>query len=67
MEICFKNVTIARIPPKFELFKAKILRKPPTSKLVILDSVSGKFPKETFTIIMGSSGAGKTTFLNFIS
>jgi ABC-type transport system involved in cytochrome bd biosynthesis fused ATPase/permease subunit len=67
LDITFDKVSIDVLPAKQEIFKAKILRKePPKSKQVVHD-VSGRFPSGTFTILMGSSGAGKTTFLNYIS
>ena len=67
LDLCFKDVSISKIPPKFEVLKAKICKKPIPQKVKVLDCVSGRFPPATFTVLMGASGAGKTTLLNFIS
>lgn len=63
IQLTWKNVTITAKHPK------KRCTKPQEEQpdLVILDDLSGTVKPGQFLAIIGASGAGKTTFLNFLS
>jgi ABC-type multidrug transport system ATPase subunit len=63
IQIQWKNISI-KAPPK-----SGLCRKPPADAepRVILDSLNGTVKPGQFLAIIGASGAGKTTFLNYLS
>lgn len=63
IQITWKNITISASPPK-RMCKKRDETKP---DFVILDDLSGTVKPGQFLAIIGASGAGKTTFLNFLS
>jgi ABC-type multidrug transport system ATPase subunit len=65
--LSWKNLTVKRHPSKAALLKSRLCKKPVEEPKVILDGISGVINKGTFTVILGSTGAGKTTFLNTLA
>ena len=66
IQLTFKDLTVQTIPRRKQLFCCQY-GEPKTQPKVILDNVSGTIIPGQFVAILGSSGAGKTTFLNFLS
>ncbi len=65
IQLTFENLTVKTIPRRKQILFCDYgeYSKPK----VILNNVSGTFVPGTFTAILGSSGSGKTSFLNFLS
>ena len=63
IQLTWKNITISAPP------KGKMCKKPDETEpdFIILDDLSGTVKPGQFLGIIGASGAGKTTFLNYLS
>lgn len=61
IDIVMENITLALTTPRYNIFRKR------SSERVLLNKVSGVFRANTVNVIMGPSGGGKTTLLNFLA
>ena len=66
VDIAWKDFEVVRPLPSAEL-KQREKQSKSLEPIPVLDKFSGVIKKGSFTTILGSSGSGKTTFLNFLS
>lgn len=65
IQLTFENLTVKTIPQRKKVLFCEYGE--PTKAKVILDNISGTIMPGQFVAVLGSSGSGKTTFLNFLS
>ena len=66
VDIAWKDFEVVRPLPSAEI-KQREKQSKSLEPIPVLDKFSGVIKKGSFTTILGSSGSGKTTFLNFLS
>jgi ABC-type multidrug transport system ATPase subunit len=65
IQLTFQNLTVKSIQKKKKFLFCEYGEATPQK--IILENVSGTIIPGQFVAILGSSGSGKTTFLNFLS